>query len=187
MSFNTTETFDFGDVSSAIASSPDVSSLINVARHRCSPCLPPGKAVELIDAYLVSFTAPFAVHAFSFDLIIHSATRDGDANSGECLDAQSWNFGNALLMVGTEDGESLKRRMPWLTVTRNTYPIEYLPNGFRMTISYIKPNQPVDFHFVLAYNRLESENDSEWFAADVPHCDIAAFPVVKRLAGNPAV
>ena len=86
-------------------------------------------------------------------------------------------------MFGTEDGDALQARMPWLKTQGIDYPVEYLTNGFRVVIPYIAPNTTVGFHFVLAYNQIDKECDSEWFAVDIPHAKLSDFPVANHLAG----
>jgi len=140
-------------------------------------------AVDSVDAYVVALISPSAIHNFSFDLIFHNGESKGSSESGEHLDAQSWQVGDGMLMIGTENGDVLQNRMPWIPTGANEYPIEYLPNGFRLSFAYIPPNDIVEFHFVLAYNRIECENQSEWFAVDVPHIKLGEFPVARRIVG----
>jgi hypothetical protein len=183
MSFNTSESFPFGDVSLSCVSSPELTGGLNVKRVTCSPPIPEGMSVDSVDAYVVTSTSPLAIHNFSFDLIFHNGESKGGRESGEHLDAQSWQIGDGLLMIGTEDGDVLQNRMPWISTDGNEYPIEYLSNGFRLSFSYIPPNARVEFHFVLAYNRIECENQSEWFAVDIPRIKLNEFPIVRQIVG----
>ena len=183
MTFHATESFPFGDVAMSCVSSPPLDSALVVQRIAFKPTLPDGMAVDLVAAYRIAFVLDAPIHNFSFDFTLTQCRTKGDANSGECLDAQSWEIDNGLLMFGTEDGDALQARMTWLTIHGNDYPIEYLPHGFRIVIPYIAPNTTVRFHFVLAYNPVNKECDSEWFAVDVPHAKLSEFPVVTHLAG----
>jgi len=183
MTFHATESFPFGDVVMSCVSSPPLDSALVVQRIAFNPTLPDGMAVDLVAAYRIAFVLDAPIHNFSFDFTLTQCTTKGDSNSGECLDAQSWEIDNGLLMFGTEDGDALQTRMPWLKIHGNDYPIEYLPNGFRIVIPYVAPNTTVGFHFVLAYNSVDKGCDSEWFAVDVPHAKLAEFPVVTHLAG----
>jgi len=72
-------------------------------------------------------------------------------------------------MLGTEDGDALTARMPWFEIRNTQYPVGYLNNGFELFFDYVPPKSILDFHFVIAYNTVKSDNDSEWFAVDVPH------------------
>jgi hypothetical protein len=86
--------------------------------------------------------------------------------------------------LGTEDGESLQARMPWLEIDGQDYPIDYLHHGMRVAIRHIPPNAFVSFHFVAAYNRIDTGTDSDWFAVDVSHARIVALPVDKLIHGS---
>ncbi len=187
MPFQATESFTFGDVTMSCVSSPAMDKALIVQRVAFTPILPNGMAVDIVAAYRISFILPFPVHDFSFDFIRTQCNSKGDVSSGQCLDAQSWPIGSGLLMFGTEDGEALQQRMPWLTIHGDNYPIEYLRHGFRIVIPYIAPNTTVGFHFVLAYNQIDKGCDSEWFAVDVPHSKISELPVVKYIFGAIAV
>lgn len=162
-------------------SSPPLGNALIVERVAFGPTLPDGMTVDLAAAYRVSFCVPFPVHDFSFDFTRTRCETNGDANSGESLDAQSWAVNDGLLMLGTEDGEALQARMPWLNIEGRDYPIEYLRHGFRIMIPYVGPNTTVGFHFVLAYNRLDAGSDAEWFAVDVPHAKLLELPVVRQI------
>ncbi len=184
MIFHTTESFPFGDVEMSCVSSPFLGKALVVQRVAFAPTLPDGMPVDLVTAYRVSFCEPFPVYNFSFDFTLARCKTKGDANSGESLDAQSWPIGDGLLMFGTEDGDALQARMPWLEINGDNDPVEYLHHGFRFAIPYVAPSATVEFHFVLAYNQIDSGTDSEWFAVDVPHHKLLELPVVKRLRIN---
>lgn len=183
MTFHATEFFPFGDVAMSCVSSPLLGNALVVQRVAFAPTLPGGMSVDLVTAYRVSFCEPFPVHDFSFDFTLTRCEIKGDPNSGESLDAQSWPIGDGLLMFGTEDGDALKARMPWLEINGDDYPVEYLRHGFRIVIPYVAPNTTVGFHFVVAYNQVDAGTDSEWFAVDVPHRKLLEFSVVKHIAG----
>ena len=165
-------------------SSPPLDNALVVQRVAFVPALPDGMAVDIAAAYRIAFVLSAPIHNFSFDFTLTECQTKGDANSGECLDAQSWAMGNGLLMFGTEDGESLQARMSWLKIQGPDYPVEYLTNGFRIVIPYIAPNTTVGFHFVLAYNQIDAGCDSEWFAVDVPHSTLNQLPVAKHISGT---
>jgi len=184
MTFHATESFSFGDIAMSCVSSPYLGSALVVQRVAFEPNLPDGMTVDLVAAYRASFCVPFPVHEFSFDFKLTRCETKGDANSGESLDAQSWPIGDGLLMLGTEDGDTLHARMPWLEIDGMDYLIEYLRHGFRIAIPYVAPNTPVGFHFVLAYNEVDKGTDSEWYAVDVPHRKLLELPVVKHMASE---
>lgn len=183
MTFHATESFPFGDIAMSCVASPRLGVALVVQRIAFKPTLPKGMAVDLVAAYRIAFALEAPIHNFSFDFTLTQRRTEGNRNSGECLDAQSWKIGDGLLMFGTEDGDALQARMPWLKIHGDAYPIEYLPSGFRIVIPYIAPNTAVGFHFVLAYNSVDKGCDSEWFAVDVPHAKLSEFPVVAHLTG----
>lgn len=181
--FHATETFPFGDVSLSSVSVPALSGELLVQRVALTPSIPKAMDVDVVAGYRIEVQSPDPIHDFSFDIRLARCQEKGEVNSGECLDAQSWKMGDGLLMIGTEDGEALQNRMPWIDIRPRNYPIDYLADGFRLVLPYIAPKTVVGFHFVLSYNRVESENDSEWFAVDIAYKDVSESPVVKRLSG----
>ena len=142
MSFSFSESLQFGDISLACVSSPDVSRRLNISRLDCVSTLRSDTSVDSLLAYVVEFTATSPVHDFSFDIVFHDCTAKGCAESGEHLEAQSWEYANGFLMIGTEDGEVLHSRMPWIETAacEKDYPVEYLSNGFRLSLPYVPPN-----------------------------------------------
>ncbi len=183
MLLHATQSFPFGNILLSSVSSPALDNVLVIQRVAYKPVLPSGMAVDLVAAYRIALKLSEPVHSFSFDITIPACQAPGDTNSGEGLDAQSWDLDEARLMLGTEDGDALRRRMPWLPSDEQSYPIDYLSNGFRISIPYIAPNNNVGFHFVLAYNQVDRGDDSEWFAVDVPHEKLCEFPIEKQLCG----
>lgn len=186
MTFHATESYPFGHIAMSCFSSPSLENLLVVERLACTPDLPDGMAVDVSSAYRIEFAATFPLHDFSFDFTRTEHEPKGDPNPGECLEAQSWSIGDGLLMFGTEDGESLQTRMPWLRIDGGNCPVEYLANGFRIAIPYIEPKTNVGFHFILAYNQVDANCDAEWFTVDIPHAKLTDFPIKNRLAGPDA-
>jgi hypothetical protein len=73
--------------------------------------------------------------------------------------------------------------MPWLRIAGIDHPIEYLRNGFRLVLPYVRPNTSVGFHFVLAYNHVDTGSPSEWFAVDVSDRKLLECTVLKHING----
>ena len=135
-----------------------------------SPELPLGMSVESCSAGLLSarFSAPIATLQFLCQWE-HAANR-GDPNSGEGLDAQSWEDDNHIVMVGTEDADFLSARLPSLQICIEDEPVEYLSDGFSISLPRIPAHRPISLQFVVATNLIpESVDDSVWFAVDIPH------------------
>ena len=172
MSFHATESHLFGSVSLSCAASPSVANDLSVRRVRCEPMLPDGMAVDSVDGYIIEMASPAAIHNFSFDLVLHECDAKGDVESGEHRAAQSWQIGQGLLLVGTEDGDALNARMPWVPMDGQRHPLRYLPNGFRLTLDYIPPKTHLGFHFVLAYNQTECEKPIRVVRRGHPACEL---------------
>ncbi len=183
MRFITTDLQPFGSIEFATFSTPRLGDALTVKRVALEPILPNGMRGDCSTAYLVYFKAPFELHDFAFDFTLSVCETRGTRNSGESLDAQSWSLGDGILTLGTEDGEALHTRMPWLEIDGPDYPIEYLHHGMRVTIRHIAPNTAVSFHCVAAYNRTGAGTDSDWFAVNAPHTRIATLPVDKLIHG----
>jgi hypothetical protein len=147
------------------------------------PKLPEGMSVDIVAAYRINFCVGFPVRDFYFNFTFSACMKDRDSNSGQNLDAQSWSIGNGRLMAGTEDGDALNLRMPWIETEGENYPIEYLGNGLRLVMPYAAPKNTVGFHFILAYNRVDVGCGSEWFAVDVPHDRISDLPYSRGNRG----
>lgn len=181
MSFHTSESLLFGDVTLSCVSSPESTRWLNINRVACSPLLPEGVEVDSVDGYVVELQSPQAIHNFSFDLVVPNCRGKGSVETGEHLDAQSWQLGDGLLMIGTEDSDAFRSRISWLAAAETLELVEFLPNGFRASLDYIPPGMRIGFHFVLAYNRVESQNDSEWFAVDIPHGKLRDSSVIEQV------
>lgn len=176
MSFQATITLPFGEVSLSATYSADHDQPIAIRRVDVVPQLPDGMAVDLVSAFLIDVPTAFPVYDLTFDCRLAAIEQEGDANSGQYLDAQSWPIGDGLLMIGTEDGEALQARMPWLNFNEDDYPIRYLPDGLRLELAMVPAKKRLDFHFVLAYNHVDRQCDSEWFAVDIAHTTILNSP-----------
>lgn len=138
-----------------------------------SPPLPPGKSIDAILGLLVRIDSPCPINDFTFALRFACKSDTGSPESGERLDAQGWELNGGRLVIGTEDGETLRDRIEWFQFTYSAYPIGYLDDGLEVAIPSIPAGCIFDFHFVVAYNRVDRHDDSEWFAVDVPHRSLA--------------
>ena len=129
--------------------------------------LPAGMTVDATACVDVGITAGGPIHDFAFSARLLDMPEQGSPESGEWLDAQSFVRGSGVLMLGTEDGDSLANRLSWFNLNYSTnYPIAYLSDGFEIGFRYVPPDKPLDFHFILAYNASDRRDSSEWFAVD---------------------
>ncbi len=126
-------------------------------------------SVDFTAALIGTLSSLQPIHNFRFLLQFATTVPKGSPESGECLDAQSFNIADSRVMIGTEDGEAMASRLKWFHLTDKNYPIGYLANGFELAFDYIPPHAILDFHFIVAYNAEASDDDSEWFAVDIPH------------------
>lgn len=129
----------------------------------------PGISVDFAVALIGTLSSLQPIHEFKFVLQFAKAVPKGSPESGEGLDAQSFEIAKSRVMIGTEDGEAIASRLKWFQLADNNYPIGYLSNGFELTFDFIPPRAVLDFHFIIAYNAQASDDCAEWRAVDMPH------------------
>lgn len=110
----------------------------------------------------------------SSDIVLSSILKNdkikGYPETGECLDCVTWESEEWALSIGTEDQDALERRLPGLMDKQKEYPVNYSTSGMELKISSVKTENPVSFHFIIAFKKLpDSRECSTWFAVDVPH------------------
>jgi hypothetical protein len=139
--------------------------------HAFSPELPPGMSVE--KAYVILVTL---LPASEFrEIIVRCHWLDamqvvGDPESGQNLDAQTWQTNGWIVAIGTEDFEVLETRLPQCGFTERNYPVRYHPHRIEVHTPSMQEDFPVTLHFVVAINPWpEPMESSAWFALDVPH------------------
>jgi hypothetical protein len=99
--------------------------------------------------------------------------RPADAQSGEGLDALSWQAEDRIVLVGTEDFEALSARLPGCGLVEVPYPVTYHPQGLEIALPRVR--EAVSLHFAIAVNAWpEPAQHSAWFAVDVDHARILA-------------
>lgn len=145
------------------------SCLFRLEQSALTPNLPPGMSVDFTVALMGTFSSIQPIHQFQFLLQFATTVPKGSPESGEGLDAQSFDIAGSRVMIGTEDGEAIASRLKWFRLADHNYPIGYLANGFELSFDSIPPGAVLDFHFVIAHNAKASEDCAEWFAVDVPH------------------
>ena len=99
----------------------------------------------------------------------------GSPCSGEDLDAQEWEAGGRLVVVGTEDEDAIARRLGFLQLDPNANLAQYSPQKLEMRIPCIPASAAFSLHFILAENTSPEPVDaSAWFAGDIPRKHLAA-------------
>jgi len=99
----------------------------------------------------------------------------GSPCSGEGLDAQEWEAGNRLVVVGTEDEDALASRLG--LPLREPYRgwVRYSPSKLEVRLPRVPASGAFGLHFIVAENTSpEPVESSAWFAVDIPHEQLAA-------------
>jgi hypothetical protein len=146
-----------------------VRSPFQLAKTIVTPRLPPGMSVDSTVSLVGTLSSHEAIHEFEFNLRFSSEVVKGTMENGENLAAQSFDIGKSRVMIGTEDDETIIQRLTWLELAKHQDPVSYLDDGLELTFRYVPPKSILDFHFVIAYNAVASDDYSEWFAVDIPH------------------
>lgn len=98
-------------------------------------------------------------------------------NSGEHLDAQTWDDGNTYITVGTEDGERLATRaikgeiMPSRLTQQinNLGLVQYSEKGLSVPIPHLVKGDICQIHFTASWGKSEVDT---WYAAGILSGDI---------------
>ena len=97
----------------------------------------------------------------------------GSPESGEGLDAVTWEVGRYNLSLGTEDGEFLAARAenrdfvpPRLASELSIGSVEYGEAGLMVPFSGLEPKETIQVQFVVAWAVYDWECPASWFAVD---------------------
>lgn len=134
------------------------------------PVLPPGMSVRRVRAVLLKVSSDIGLEYLDF-LCQFATAIEGGPESGEHLDAQSWEGEHDIVVIGTEDGEMLSARMPWIEVSDDPLAlVQYQKDSMRVPLKGIPAGVTVTLHYVIAENsKPEPVECSAWYAVDVPH------------------
>ena len=150
----------------------------------CSPslCLPDNMYVEGCQAAV--WRIVLHDKAFACDFYANWCNgfvwTDGGPNSGENLEAQTWESEEYEVSVGTQDGEMLQAR----AVNNELMPVEFnscinplalvkcTKTGLVVPIEQVFTNQICQIHFVVAWAPKKQDDVSTWYAVDVSHRNI---------------
>jgi hypothetical protein len=108
---------------------------------------------------------------------INSAVAPGEPDNGEWVDAQYWEVGDWVLLIGTEDFDVLSGRLPHCGFREDDYPTLFLPSALEVRIPHVPSGQASTFHFVIAAGPGSNaeERFSAWAAADLRHEQLLAI------------
>lgn len=124
----------------------------------------------------VRLTQPVASLQFAFRLYPNQPI-DSGPDSGEHLDAQTWEIENIRVTIGTQDdevlsyrasvGDMLPRRydVP-VTWPPNVFFVAYLPDGFNVTFTDAEAEDEFQIHFAVAWSFDDEHAVATWFAVD---------------------
>lgn len=149
---------------------------LQLRRSDFSPRLPSGMSVDTAVALIARVRSTAPIYDFTFAVRLAKQNPTGLAETGEHLDAQSWSLGDGKLMIGTEDADKLCDRIDWFEYAQSDYPITLIADGIEIDVPMIPAKRMFDFHFVIAYNAIDRQCDSEGFAVDVPHRLLTELP-----------
>lgn len=104
----------------------------------------------------------------------------GAPNSGEHLDAQTWDDGEIEVSIGTEDRESLKSRahrrdwfpnryneiIDWYGANQSIDTTEYQTDSLGILLPDLQSDEKCQVHFVIAWAPFSEESVATWFAVD---------------------
>lgn len=134
------------------------------------PKLPPGMSVRRLRAVLLRACSRTGFERLDYSCRLMTGIT-GDPESGECLEAQSWETDHDLVMIGTEDGEALLSRMPWLSTSGDPLAfVQYREDGLNVPLRRIPAGVAIGLHYVVAENGSpEPVECSAWYAVDIAH------------------
>ncbi|WP_313637832.1 hypothetical protein [Paenibacillus sp.] len=106
---------------------------------------------------------------------------DGGSDTGQFLQASTWNKGSMRLSIGTEDSEYLEQRMMnnWLMPIRKSDSYNLTgsnEDGLEIDLPNIRANELCQFHVFIAWGSSSDRYDaSTWYAVDQDSKQILEF------------
>jgi len=139
------------------------------------PNLPTGMNVRNCNAILIQLSKSNKPFGLTYSAVLES-NLNGTTCTGEHLDAIEWEDSQSILVVGTEDGEALKSRMPWWNNDTIESSASYETSFLRINHAKALHPKEISVHFIIAENPTpEPEECSSWFAVDCEHSKIVAY------------
>jgi hypothetical protein len=137
------------------------------------PILPPGMSVRRVRAVVLRAFSRMGFERLDYRCQFVTDL-EGGPESGEGLEAQSWEGEHDIVLIGTEDGEALSYRMPWLESQGDLLAVvQYQKDGFSVPLKRIPAGRTIGLHYVVAENsNPEPVECSAWYAVDIPHAKL---------------
>ena len=94
----------------------------------------------------------------------------GGSCIGQNLEAMEWENSHSLVVVGTEDAESLNARMPFLHLEEYENIATYRASSLQIKLNELEPSHDIGLHFIVAENPIpEPVECSAWSAVNCSH------------------
>lgn len=134
------------------------------------PRIPPGMCVLACYGVVLRIKASTPVNNVTFKAFINAASSaSGGPATGEGLEAQEWANGDYVMLIGTEDFDYLRTRLPSM-IDLPANPFTYSNDSLSVRVNKIPQGETLTLHFIVAWNKLPEPVDlSCWFAVDQPH------------------
>ncbi len=99
---------------------------------------------------------------------------ESSPESGEDLDAITWEGNNIRVSMGTQDGQKLRTR----SIKNEMMPVDFvddlnlyglvlcMDNELRVPLHSVRPNEVCQIHFVIAWSKSINDDVSTWYAVD---------------------
>lgn len=147
--------------------------------------LPPGRSVDGVVAAVIQITPTQSTSAVRCECVWDQAPASPYPDTGERLDAQSWDSNDHRVTVGTEDWVVLCGRLPDLGFTEDRYPVIYNEDRLSILIPDVAKGSSFSLHFVIAWRSLPDPDDiSTWLAVEIPHSEIVAAKIHGCIAAE---
>jgi hypothetical protein len=137
------------------------------------PNLPPGMSVRRVRAVLLQAYSKTGFEGLEYSCRFETNI-EGGPESGERLDAISWGGKHDIVVVGTEDGEAISDRMPWLEFHGDPLAlVQYRKDGLTVPLKQIPAGVRIGLHYVVAENsNPEPLECAAWYAVDIRHTQL---------------
>lgn len=134
------------------------------------PNLPPGMSVRRVRAVLLLAYSRTGFGQLEYSCRLETDI-EGGPESGERLDAISWEGKHDIVVVGTEDGAAISDRMPWLELPGDPLALMlYQKDGLTVPLKRIPAGVRIGLHYIVAENsNPEPLECSAWYAVDIRH------------------